>query len=171
MWIGMSLSAEETRIGHEQMAKDPCGLGPFPLVPAHAEQVDEPVQVGLEVGLLHARESEEVAPEPRAQVAHEPHRPQVNRVGGVGLVGLVGALGGLHGRGVRPLLAVHDERAGRYVGEQRVLDPLGGGLAVPAGHDDRVLERVDRDGDAGLVLGQALFWTKRAPRTMSESVR
>jgi hypothetical protein len=41
------------------------------------------------------------------------------------------------------------------VREQRVLDSLGGRLAVPADHDDRVLERVYRDGDAVLVLGQA----------------
>ena len=64
-------------IGHEQMAKDPCSFGPFLFVPAHAEQVHEPVQIGLEVGFLHAREAEEVAPEPRAQVVHELHGLQV----------------------------------------------------------------------------------------------
>lgn len=46
------------------MAKHPCGFRPFLLVPADAEEVHEPVQVGLEVGFLHAREPEQVAPEP-----------------------------------------------------------------------------------------------------------
>lgn len=49
MWIGMRLSATEICIEHEQMAKDSCGFGPFLLVPTDAEEVYEPVQVGLEV--------------------------------------------------------------------------------------------------------------------------
>lgn len=82
---------------------------------------------------------------------------RVSRVGHVGLVGLVGALGSLHERRMRPLHVVHDHRSRGYVGEQGVLDPLGGGLAVTADHGDDVLEGVDGDGDADLALGQALF--------------
>ena len=83
-------------IGHEQMAKHPYSFGPFPLVSADAEEIHKPVQVGLEVCLLHAGEPEQVSPEPRAEVVHELHGLEVSRVGHVGLVGLVGALGGLH---------------------------------------------------------------------------
>ena len=36
------------------MAKHPYSFEPFLIVPANAEQVNEPVQAGLEVGFLHA---------------------------------------------------------------------------------------------------------------------
>ena len=111
-------------IGHEQMAKHPCSFGPFLLVPADSEEVHEPVQVGLEVGLLHSREPEQVPPGPRAEVAHKPHRLKARRVVDVGLVGLVGALCGLRERGARALHVVHDHRTRRHVREQRILDAL-----------------------------------------------
>ena len=130
------------RIGHEQMAHDPCRFGPFLLVAADAEQVHEPVQVGLEVVLLHPGEAEEVAPEPRAQVVHELHRFQVRRVLRIRLVRLVGALGGLHEAFVGLLLVVVDELTGRYVRQQRVPDALRGGLAVAAYDYDGILEGV-----------------------------
>ena len=100
-------------VRHEQMAKHPCSFGPFLLVPADSEEVDEPVQVGLEVHLLHSREPEQVSPGPRAEVVHKPHGLKVRRVGDVGLVGLVGALCGLRERGARALHVVHDHRAGK----------------------------------------------------------
>lgn len=99
-------------IGHEQMAKHPCSFGPFPLVSADVEEIHEPVQVGLEVCLLHAGEPEQVSPEPRAEVVHELHGLEACRVGHVGLAGLVGALGGLHERRMRPLHVMHDRRSG-----------------------------------------------------------
>ena len=142
-------------IGHEQMAKHPCSFGPFPLVSADAEEMHEPVQAGMEVCLLHAGEPEQVSPEPRAEAVHELHGLEVSRVGHVGLVGLVSALGGLHECRMRPLFVVHDHRSRGYVGEQGVLDPLGGGLAVTADHGNDVPEGVDGDGDADLALGQA----------------
>ena len=46
------------RIGHKQMAHDPCRFGPFLLFASDAEQVHEPVQVGLQVALLHPGEAE-----------------------------------------------------------------------------------------------------------------
>lgn len=160
----MKPSTTKMRIRHEQMAKDPCGFRPFLLVPAHAEEVNEPVQVRLQVALLHAGKAKEVAPEPRAQVVHELHCFQVRRVGGVGLVGLVSALGGLHERRMRPLFVVRDHRAWCYVREQRVFDPLRGRLPVAADHGDDVLECVDCDRDADPVLGQpALLHEVGAP--------
>lgn len=66
------------RIGHEQMAHDPCRFGPFLLVAADAEQVHEPVQVGLEVVLLHPGEAEEVAPEGSVtNVGVRGHHPRI----------------------------------------------------------------------------------------------
>lgn len=127
-------------------------LGHFPSSRRTRKRYHEPVQVGLEVCLLHARKPEQVSPEPRAEVVHELHGLEVSRVG---LVGLVGALGGLHERRMRPLHVVHDHRSRGYVGEQGVLGPLRGGLAVAADHGDDVLEGVDGDGDADLALGQA----------------
>ena len=57
---------------------------------------------------------------------------------------LVGALGGLHEAFVGLLLVVVDERAGRYVRQQRVPDALRGGLAVAAYDYDGILEGVGR---------------------------
>ena len=146
------------------MAKDPCGFRPFLLVPAHAEEANEPVQVRLQVALLHAGKTKKVAPEPRAQVVHELHCFQVRRVGGVGLAELVSALGGLHERRMRPLFAVHGRRAWCHVREQRVFDPLRGRLPVAADHGDDVPGCVDCDRDADPVLGQpALLHEAGAP--------
>ena len=136
------------------MAKDPCSFGPFLLVPADAEEVHEPVQVGLEVGLLHSREPDQVPSGPRAEVARELHGLQVRRVVDVGLVGLVGALGGLRESGMGALHVVHDDGARGYMREKRLLDALGGRLAMAADHGYRVLEGVDRDRDADLALGE-----------------
>ena len=141
-------------IGDEQMAKHPCSFGPFLLVPADTEEVDEPVQVGLEIGLLHSGKPEQIAPEPRAQVVHELHRLQICGIGYIGFVRLIGALGGFDKRPVRSLLIVYDHRAGGYMRKERVVDALGGGLPVTASLHDRVFERVDGDRDADLVLGK-----------------
>ena len=142
-------------VNHEQMAKDPCRFGPFLLVAAHAEQVHEPIEVRLQVGFLHPREPEQVAPQPRAQVVDERHGLQVGRIARIGLVGLVGAFRRPDQRVVGLLLVVHDYRAARDVGQQRVLDSLGGRLAVPADDGDGVLAGVDCHRDADLVLGKA----------------
>mgnify|MGYP004529605657 CR=1 FL=1 len=77
-----------SRIGHKQMADHPCGFRPSVLRLAHAEQVDEPVQIGLQVRGIHAGEAPQVALEPRAQAVGHLHGVEVDWVGRIGLVGL-----------------------------------------------------------------------------------
>ncbi len=142
------------RIGHHQMADHPCSFRPSVLCLVHAEQVDEPVEVGLQVGRVHAGEAPQVSLEPRAQVVDHLHGVEVGGVGGVGLVGLRAALPVGDHPVVGALLVVHDGAALREVAPQGGLDPLGRRLAVPAHHRDRVLRGVDGDRDANLLLGK-----------------
>lgn len=107
VWTWINLSSAEISIRHEQMAKGPCGFGLFLLVPSDAKEVHGPVQIGLEVGFLHAREPEQASLEPSAQVIHELHDLQVRRVGDV----LVGALDRLDEGRMGALHVVHDDGA------------------------------------------------------------
>ena len=143
-----------SRVGHHQMADHPCSFGPLLLRLPDTEQVDEPVQVGLQVGGVHAGEAPQVSLEPRAQVVDHGHLLQVDGVGDVGLVSLRAALPVGDHPVVGALLVVHDGAALREVAPQGGLDPLGRRLAVPAHHRDRVLRGVDSDRDADLLLGQ-----------------
>ena len=74
----------------------------------HAEQVHEPVEVGLKVGGAHAREAPQVSLEPRAQVVDHLHGVEVGGGGDVGLVGLRAALPVGDDPVVGALLVVHD---------------------------------------------------------------
>ena len=143
------------RVGHHQMAYHPCSFGPPVLCLVHAEQADEPVEAGLQVGGVHAREPPQVSLEPRAQVVDHLHGVEVGGVGGVGLVGLRAALPVGDHAVVGALLVVHDGAALREVGAQGLLDPLRRRLAVAADHGDWVLGGVDGDRDAQLLLGEA----------------
>ena len=145
------------------MANHPCSFGPPVLRLAHAEQVDEPVQVGLEVRRVHARESPEVALQPRAQVVHHLHGLEVGRVARVRLVGLRGAPLVGDDAVVGALLVVHDRAALRQVAPQRGPYPLGRRLSVPADECHRRLGRVDGDGYAQLLLRQAALAGLPAP--------
>ena len=136
------------------MTDDPCGFGPPVLGLVDAEQVYEPVEIGLQVRGVHAREAPQVALEPRAQVVDHPHRLQVGRVGAVRLVGLRRAPPFGDDAVVGALLVVDDGAALGQVGAQRRLDPPRRRLAVPAGDGDRVLRRVDGYRDAELLLRQ-----------------
>ena len=143
------------RVGHHQMAYHPCSFGPPVLCLVRAEQADEPVEAGLQVGGVHAREPPQVSLEPRAQVVDHLHGVEVGGVGDVGLVGLRAALPVGDHAVVGALLVVHDGAALREVGAQGLLDPLRRRLAVAAHHRDRVLGGVDGDRDAQLLLGEA----------------
>ena len=136
------------------MADHPCGFRPFVLRLAHAEQVDEPIEIGLQVRGVHAGEAPQVALEPRAQVVDHLHGIEVGGIGDVGLVGLRPAAPLGDDAVVGALLVVHDGAALREVGAKRRLDPLGRRLAAPAHHRDRVLASVDGDRDAQLLPGQ-----------------
>ena len=72
--IGGLRRAAETGVSHEQMADNPCDLGPFIVIPLHPEQVDVQVQVGLQALRIHPREPPEAALYPGAQVVGERHR-------------------------------------------------------------------------------------------------
>lgn len=143
------------RACHHQMADHPCSFGPSVLCLVHAKQVDEPVEIGLKVGGIHAGEAPQVSLEPRAQVVDHLHGVEVGGVGGVGLVGLRAALPVGDDPVVGALLVVHDGAALREVAPQGGLDPLRRRLAVAAHHRDRVLRGVDGDRDAQLLLGKA----------------
>ena len=136
------------------MADHPCSFGPYVFRLAHAEQVDEPVQIGLQVRGVHASEAPQVALEPRTEVVGHLHGVEVDGVGDVGLVGLRAALPVGDHAVVGPLPVVHDGAALREMASQGGLYPLGRGLAVAADHRDRVLASVDGDGDAQLLPGQ-----------------
>ena len=61
--------AAETRLGEQQMANHPCGLGPSLGVLLDPEQVNEPVEVRLEVGPLKHRAGERGEPGPAGAAA------------------------------------------------------------------------------------------------------
>ena len=68
------------------MANDSFLGRPLLLVAVHPEQVDKPIEIALEVGRFHARETAGIAPDPRAEVVDERHVRQALRAGCVGLV-------------------------------------------------------------------------------------
>lgn len=55
---------EQVKRGLAQIADRPCGFRPSVLRLAHAEQVDEPVQIRLQVRGAHAGEAPQVTLEP-----------------------------------------------------------------------------------------------------------
>lgn len=138
------------------MADHPLLHGPRVGVPMDAVKVNEPVEVGLQVVRLHAREAVNVPPDPRAQVVHEPHLLEVDGVGGVGFVALVDEAELPHERVVRLLAAVDQDRALLYVALQGGVYPLRRGLAVLADHGQGLAPRVDGDDHADLVPGKAV---------------
>ena len=139
------------------MAEHPFHFGPLLVVALDPEEVGVPVEVRLEVLEVHAHVAAQVAPHPRAEVVDHGHVLKVLRVPGVGLAGPVDAPHRLDQRPVGLLHVVEDLRALGDVREQGLLYALRGRLAVPAPDGDNVLARVDRHGDADLVLAEALL--------------
>ena len=139
-----------------QMADHPLLDGPSVGVPVDPVQVDEPVEVGLQVLRLHAREAVDVGPDPGAQVVHEGHLLEVDGVGGVGLVALVDELELPHERVVGLLAVVDQDRALLYVALQGGAYPPRRRLAVLADHGHGPAPGVDGDDHADLVARQAV---------------
>lgn len=69
-----------SRVGHQDMAHHPCGRAPSVPGLVGPEEVDVPVEIGLQVPRRHPREASEVALEPGTQVVHHLHPLQVDRV-------------------------------------------------------------------------------------------
>lgn len=69
-----------SRVGHQDMAHHPCGRVPSVPGLVGPEEVDAPVEIGLQVPRRHPREAPEVALELGAQVVHHLHPLQVDRV-------------------------------------------------------------------------------------------
>lgn len=73
MWVVYAHLCAVSRIGHEQMADHPGSFWPLALGLVRAEQVGEPVEVGLRDGGVHAGEALQVSLELRTQVAEHRH--------------------------------------------------------------------------------------------------
>lgn len=143
------------RVGHQDMAHHPCGR--VPSVPGlfDTEEVDVPVEVGLQVPRRHSREAPQVALEPGAQVVHHLHPLQVDQVAHIGpmRLALEPALPVQHA--VVPLEVVNEQRSGRYPAAHGLPHARRAGLSVAAYDHDRVLVDVDGDADAQLLAGEA----------------
>lgn len=156
--------AAETRLGEQQMANHPCGLGPSLGVLLDPEQVNEPVEVRLEVRHRHAREPPEVPLEPGAEVVHHGHPLQVDRVVDVGPVRLLGAARLADQRAVRPLPVVDDQAPLGDMPAERPQHPRRAGLSAAAHHGDRVLVHVDGDRYADLLAGRPALPRHAVPK-------
>ena len=142
-------------IGHQDLAHHPNSRVPSVLGLVDPEELDVPVEVGLQVPGRHPREASQVALEPGAQVVHHLHPLQVDRVVDVGPVRLALEPAVPDLRAARPLQVVYQQRPGRYPAAHGPPHARRAGLAVAA--DDRygVLVYVDSNAGAQLLAGQA----------------
>ena len=79
--------AAVSRVGHQGMAHHPCSRVPSVARLVDPEEVDVPVEVGLQVPGRHPREAPKVALEPGAQTVHRLRPFQVDLVVEVGPLG------------------------------------------------------------------------------------
>lgn len=135
------------------MAHHPCSRVPSIPGLVDPEEVDVPVEVGLQVSGRHPLESPRIALEPGAQVVHHLHLLQVVRVVDVGPVRLALEPAVSNQRVARPFEVVDLQRPGRYPAAHDLPHARRTGLAVAAGDRDRVLVPVDGDADAELLAG------------------
>lgn len=61
------------RVSHQDIACHPCGRLPSVALLVDPEEVDVPVEVGLQVPVRHPREPSQVALGPGAQTVHHLH--------------------------------------------------------------------------------------------------
>ena len=119
------------------------------------EEVDIPVEVGLQVPGRHLREAPNVALKPGAQAVHHLHPLQVDRVVHVGPVRLALEPAVPDQRVVRPLQVVDQQRPGRYPAAHGLSHARQAWLAVAADDRDGVLVDIDTHADAQLLAGEA----------------
>lgn len=146
--------ATVSRVGHQDMAHHPCSRAPSVPGLVEPEEVDVPVEEGLQAPRRHPREAPKVALEPGAQVVH------------VGSVYLALELAVPDQHAVRPLEVVDEQRPGRYSAAHGLPYPRRAGLPVAAGDRDRALVDVYRHADAELLAGQAAL--ARLPVALGE---
>lgn len=119
------------------------------------EEVDVPVEVGLQVPQRHPREAPQAALERGAQVVHHLHPLQVDRIVHIGPVRLALEPAVPDQCAVGPLEVVDEQRPGRYPAAHGPPHARRAGLPVAAVDRDGVLVDVYRHADAELLAGQA----------------
>ena len=135
------------------MAHRPCGQ--LPSVPGliDPEEVNVPVEVGMQVPRRHPREAPKVALKPGAQVVHHLHPLQLDWVAHVGPVNLILEPAVPDQHAVRPLRVVDEQRPGRYTVAHGLPRARRAGLSLAATDRDWVLVDVDGDADAQPLPG------------------
>lgn len=106
--------AAVSRVGHQDMAHHPCSRVPSVARLVDPEEVDVPVEEGLQVPRRRPREAPKVALKPGAHVVHHFHPLQVARVVDVRPVRLALETSLPDKRPMRPLEVVVEPRPGRY---------------------------------------------------------
>ena len=158
--------AAVNRVGHQEMASHPCSRVPSVARLVDPEEVDVPVEIGLQVPRRHPREAPRVALEPGAQVVHHLHPLQVDRVVHIGPARLALEPALPTQRAVGPLEVADEQRPGRYPTANGPLHARRAWLSVAADDRDRVLVDVYRHADAQLLAGQAAL--ARLPVALGE---
>lgn len=136
------------------MALHPCGRVPSVPGLVDPEEVDVPVEVGLQVLGRHPREAPKVALEPGARVVRHLHPLQVDWVVDARPASIAVETSLPDQHAVRPLEVVDQQRSGRYPAAHGLPHARRAGLSVAADDRDRVL--VDVDGAQMLS-----FWRDR----------
>lgn len=124
--------AAVSRVGHQDTAHNPCGRAPSDPGLVDPEEVDVPVEVGLQVPRRHPRETTKVALEPRAQTVLHLHPLQAHRVVHVDPVCLALEPAIPDQRVVRPLRVMDEQRPGRYPAAHGLLHARRAGFPVAA---------------------------------------
>lgn len=135
------------------MAHHPFGR--VPCVPGlvDPEEVDVPVEVGLQVPRRHSRKAPKIALEPRARVVRHLHPLQVDRVVHVGPVCLALEPAVPDQRVVRLLKFVDGQRPGQHSAAHGLPCARRAGLPVAENDRDGVLMDIEGDSDARLLSG------------------
>lgn len=148
------------------MAHHPCSRVPSVARLIDTEEVDVPVEVGLQVPRRHPREAPKVALKPGAQVVRHLHPLQVDRVVDVDPVRLALEPALPDQNAVCPLQVVDGRRPGRHPADHGLPHARRAGLSVAADDRDGVLVDVDGDADAQLLAGKAAL--ARLPVALGE---
>lgn len=143
-----------SRVGHQDMAHHPCSRVPSVVRLVDPEEVNIPVEVGLQVLGRHLREAPNVALKPGAQVVHHLHPLQVDRVVRIGPVCLALEPAVPDQNAVCPLLVVDERRPECHPAAHGLPHALRAGLPVAADDRGRILVDVDGDADAQLLAGR-----------------